>query len=224
MLPCLFVLFCAGWPGLLLRLHETPNLGVHQTGSGPVFIFTLQTRRYCRYPQPRRNLVGVVGSSVANSPAKLCHASRLPLGTPMMTGIPRSMALAIRSRNPPPSHSILPNLLRTRSCGARPKASLDPCGGFRQRRLVQTASARAGAAVLEQGGAMAGGHLPEPHRIAGLRPQRPDAARRRPASSPIARPRLDERAEYRVGIDFVRVDDRCDPGEALGMPPHRHDG
>ena len=66
------------------------------------------------------------------------------------------------------------------------EAALDPRRGFRQRRFVQTTSARAGAAVLEQRGAMAGGQILENDVASPVAiRERPDAAERRRASIPV---------------------------------------
>ena len=73
------------------------------------------------------------------------------------------MALAIRSRKSAAFALDLAELVEDEKMRHLLEASLDPGGCFRQRRFVQTASARAGAAVLEQRGAMAGGEILEDH-------------------------------------------------------------
>ena len=95
------------------------------------------------------------------------------------------------------------------------EASLDPGGRFRQRRLVQTTAARAGAAVLEQSGAMTGGEILENH-VASPVPadeclvlQHAGERQSQGAAS------LHQRLEERIGINFVGIDDRGDrPGVA----------
>ena len=90
------------------------------------------------------------------------------------------------------------------------EASFNSRGSFRQRRLVQATSARAGTTVLEQGGAMTRRQILEDHIASPVsileRLMLQDAGERQAQCAAS----FDERLEDRVGVYFVGVYDRRD--------------
>ena len=69
------------------------------------------------------------GNSISqlHGPTKACHWSRLRNGTETRTGMARSTASAIRVRKPPPSASVLPNLLTITRSGCAGSAARTSC-------------------------------------------------------------------------------------------------
>ena len=124
---------------------------------------------------------GSLENSADRPPVKLRHASRLRIGTPITTGMPRSIAIAIRSSSPAAFGFHLAELVQDQQFRGGIERTRHLRVHLGERRHVQPAPSGARATVFEQIGPQARREFFQRHLAMTCRIRsKPDAAARRP--------------------------------------------